>query len=611
MKRNDLIKYGDSIYRVLEISKDKIFVIDCKKKTIPFWILLSNIEGYTLILESNLFEYISLPLHNSDTIDGKSLCIMNKRYTLISAILPFVSDFKMRNKIISAISAENGICRQTIINYLCLFLVYQDKIVLAPKQCVSKTKLTNDEKNFRWAINKFYLNQNKNSLRTAYTLMLKEKYCDCFGVLHPDYPSFNRFRYFYRKNKNLQTYYISRNGIKDYQKNYRPLLGDGIQEFAPAVGVGMLDSTVCDIYLVNDAGKLVGRPILTVCVDAYSGLCCGYSLSWEGGVYSLLGLMLNIISDKQKLCKKHGIIIEKTEWNCDMLPGTFVTDRGAEYISETFEQLADIGIKIINLPSFRADLKSGVERFFGLIQDSFKPYLKGKGIVMPDYQERGAKDYRKEACLTMNDFEKILLHCIIYYNTQRILKNFPYTEDMFNHNVQPFANCIWNYGKLQSGANLIKIEKKLLTLTLLPRTIGKFARNGLKVNRMRYKNDDYTEKYLSGGDVTVAYNPDDVSYIWLIDKNKYIRFELIENRFKGKNLTEVQQLQKTQKNLIQASERENIQAKIDLTNHILTIANRIINQSDISTKGIRNTRQKERNKTHINYMNIGDDENGK
>ena len=66
MKRNDLIKYGDSIYRVLEISKDKIFVIDCKKKTIPFWILLSNIEGYTLILESNLFEYISLPLHNSD-----------------------------------------------------------------------------------------------------------------------------------------------------------------------------------------------------------------------------------------------------------------------------------------------------------------------------------------------------------------------------------------------------------------------------------------------------------------------------------------------------------------------------------------------------------------
>ncbi len=44
--------------------------------------------------------------------------------------------------------------------------------------------------------------------------------------------------------------------FKDYQKNHRPLLGDGVQEFAPNVGFGMLDSTICDIYLVNDAGKL-------------------------------------------------------------------------------------------------------------------------------------------------------------------------------------------------------------------------------------------------------------------------------------------------------------------------------------------------------------------
>lgn len=109
--------------------------------------------------------------------------------------------------------------------------------------------------------------------------------------------------------------------------------------------------------------------------------------------------MLNIITNKQELCKKYGIIIEKSEWDCDMLPGTLVTDRGSEYISETFEQLADVGIRIINLPSFRADLKSEVERFFGLVQDSFKPYLKGKGIVMPDYQERGARDYRKDAWL--------------------------------------------------------------------------------------------------------------------------------------------------------------------------------------------------------------------
>lgn len=606
MRKNDILKCGDSIFRVLDIKNNEIFLIDCGKRTIPTWISEDEIQDCTYLTEKELKEYIPIPIPDFDTMDAKSLCIINERYTLISGILPIVSDFRMRNKRIAAISAEYGICRQTIINYLCLYLAFQDKAVLAPKPCISDTTLSHDEKNFRWAINKFYLNQNKNSLRTAYTLMLKEKYCDCFGVLHPDYPSFNRFRYFYRKNKKLQTYYISRNGIKDYQKNHRLLLGDGVQEFAPAVGVGFLDSTVCDVYIVNEAGNVIGRPLLTTCIDAYSSLCCGYSLSWEGGVYSLRGLMLNIITNKQELCKKHGIIIEKSEWDCDMLPGTLVTDRGSEYISETFEQLADVGIRIINLPSFRADLKSEVERFFGLIQDSFKPYLKGKGIVMPDYQERGARDYRKDACLTMEDFEKVLIRCIIYYNSQRILENFPYTEDMIKDKIQPFSNSIWNYGKSQNGANLIKIDKEILTLTLLPRTIGKFRRNGLIVNKMRYKNRDFIEEYLSGGTVKVAYNPDDVSNVWLIKNGSYIRFELIESRYAGKQLLEVQQLQEEKKSLVQAAETASIQAQIDLAAHILNIADNAIKHENTDVKGIRETRKRETRKTHINYMKEGE-----
>ena len=56
--------------------------------------------------------------------------------------------------------------------------------------------------------------------------------------------------------------------------------------------------------------RYVGRPILTACVDGYSGLCCGYSLSWEGGVYYLRSLMLNVIADKKERCRKFGIDID-------------------------------------------------------------------------------------------------------------------------------------------------------------------------------------------------------------------------------------------------------------------------------------------------------------
>lgn len=345
--------------------------------------------------------------------------------------------------------------------------------------------MTDDEKNIRWALNKFFYTQNKNSLNTAYTLMLKDKYCNAEGVLLPQYPSFYQFRYYYRNHKKTQNYYISRNGIKNYQRNNRPLLGDGIQEFAPAVGVGMLDATVCDIYLVNEAGGIVGRPILTACVDAYSGLCCGYSLSWEGGVYSLRNLMTNVIADKTELCRKHGISINPQQWNCNMLPATLATDMGKEYVSNTFEQIADLGVTIVNLQPYRPELKGAVEKFFDIVQGLYKPHLKGKGVIEPDYQERGAHDYRKDASLTMADFEKIILRCIVYYNSQRIVENFPYTEKKLADGVKPYASDIWNYGLNQAGANLIPADYNTLVLTLLPRTTGKFSRKGLLLEILR------------------------------------------------------------------------------------------------------------------------------
>ena len=249
----------------------------------------------------------------------------------------------------------------------------------------------------RWALNKFFYTRQKNSLSTAYAQMLRYKYCDASGVLLAKYPTIHQFRYFYRKHRSMQTYYISRDGLKHYQRSNRPLLGDGIQEFAPSIGTGMLDSTICDIYLVDDAGSLVGRPILTACVDAYSGLCCGYSLSWEGGVYSLKGLMINVIADKVDWCRRFGIHITQEDWNCHQLPAVLVTDMGSEYKSANFEQISELGVTLINLPPYRPELKGAVEKFFDLVQSLYKVQLKGKGVIEPDYQERGARDYRKDA----------------------------------------------------------------------------------------------------------------------------------------------------------------------------------------------------------------------
>lgn len=604
MKKNSLWKSREQIIRVLDVKNEKVFVIDCVKRTMPYWVIVDSLSGYEEYTESEMIQRTGAVIPDIEKLDAESRRFIREHFTMIAPVLPFVSDIKQRTYIINQIAAEKNVSKQTIRNYLCLYLIYQDESVFCPKQKEEK-ELTEDEKNMRWGLNKFYYNQHKNSLSTAYTMMLRAKYCDKNGVILPEHPSINQFRYFEKKYRKRQNYYISRNGLKDYQKNHRPLLGDGIQEFAPHVGVGMLDATVCDIYLVNDAGELIGRPILTACIDAYSGLCCGYSLTWEGGTYSLRGLMLNVIEDKKEHCKKFGIQIQKENWNCNRLPATLVTDMGSEYVSSTFEQIAELGVTLINLPAYRPELKGSVEKFFDLVQGYFKPVLEGKGVIEPDFQQRGSHDYRKDACLTLYQFEQILLRCILFYNSKRIIENYPFTESMIREQVLPTSCSIWDYGLKQASADLLDITSEELILTLLPRTEGRFTRQGLKVNGMRYRHDNYTEKYLTGGTVTVAYNPEDVSCIWLLENGSYIRFELIESRYRNKNLEEVESIKTGQKAVIKAFTREQTQAQIDLVNHIEMIAFTTDYRGQTKIKGIRENRRKEQIKAHKDYVKVG------
>ena len=154
------------------------------------------------------------------------------------------------------------------------------------------------------------------------------------------------------------------------------------------------------------------------------------------------------------------------------------------------------------------------------------------------------------------------------------------------------------------GANLINVDVHRMILTLLPRTTATFSRKGLRVNGLRYKHDDYTEAFLSGGEVTVAYNPDDVTEVWLIDKNEFVPFVLIESRFNGKTLSDVQALQKAQRQTVNAATADNLQGQIDLAEHIQVIASKG-KRSDVSIKNIRDTRKREQSRMHIDFVKEG------
>lgn len=590
-EKNQLLRQDGAVIRILARSEDKCLIIDCLKRRMPQWIPTDALCGWETCTQAEL-----LPVCTAKGLTAEQQKTVHERYTLIAPILPFIQDEGRRSEMIAHMAKLNRISKQTVRKYLCTYLAYQQTEALAPAQCQKEKPLSTDEKNFRWALNKFYYTRRQHSLATAYSLMLKEKYTDACGQLMDGYPPFHRFKYFYRKTFKTQTSLISRNGKCSYQRNSRPLLGT-VRDFAPSVGVGMLDGTVCDIYLVNDAGQLVGRPILTLCVDACTSLICGYHLSWEGGIYSLQQLMHNVVCDKVDWCRRHGIVISPEQWPVSgVIPGILVTDKGKEYVGSTFEQLTELGVRMVNLPPYRPELKGIVEHAFALIQGCYKPHLKDKGVIEPDFRERSGPDYRKDACLTIENFEKIVIHCILYCNNHRIIGEQALCEDMVNADVKPTANSVWQWSCTQDGANLIPVDAQRLRMTLLPRAEGRFTRRGLMVLKQRYRHCEgkFTEQYLRGGSVAVAYDPDDISAVWLVEGGLYTRFEIILKIYDNLSLEEVVQLQSRQQTIRKSIIPQKDRALVDLATSIEVITGSRSRKTDVKLEDIRQTHKTEK-----------------
>ena len=167
MKNNQLLKHGESIIRVLDIKSGKAFIINCKRNTVPRWVDIDTLTDYETCTDEVLD-----PLPDINYLDPQSRKFAYEHFTYIAGVLPFVTDKKRRCEAITQITEERRISKQTVCNYLWLYLVYQNIAALSPKTATTEKPLTDDEKNIRWALNKFFYTQNKNSLNTAYNTAL-------------------------------------------------------------------------------------------------------------------------------------------------------------------------------------------------------------------------------------------------------------------------------------------------------------------------------------------------------------------------------------------------------------------------------------------------------
>lgn len=541
MKRNELIRINENVYRILSISELKVLVINCHKATMPIWADINDFQSYETISEDDLLITLNTTLPSYDNLSNKQKKLVQEKYNLVAPIINCVDIPYERNEMIQRIAERKGISKQTIRKYLCKYLVFQDIC------CFFKPKkekvLSLDEKHFTYILNKHFYTSQKKSLHTTYLYLLREFYTDSSGNLIDKYPKFYQFKYYYYKTRKLSNYYISRLGKSSYERDHNVLLGDSHSYFN-SVGYCMVDSTIADIWLIDDNGNLLGRPIISAAICPFSEFLLGYVIGFQENTDFIKDLIIDI----------------NTRLN--LLPMVIISDQGKPYVSQCFANINDIGVELVALKPYAPNSKGLIEQFFNIIQNQYyKQYLQTKGVINSDFAIRGTPNYQKQATLTIEEFKQIISMAVKHFNEGRLIKNIPYN---CVGKCKPFAKDIFYYSLSLSPNAFIKVSNEELEKIMLPRTNGKFTRKGLIVNGLRYRALGYVDSFLKGGKAMVAYNPFNVSYVFLIDEGNYVKFDLIERFFDNKTIEEVQSIKKQKKEIINQYKEEALQSEMNM-----------------------------------------------
>lgn len=326
-------------------------------------------------------------------------------------------------------------------------------------------------------------------------------------------PTYKQFWYYCRTHADPEHDDIARLGEKEVRNRLHREHSGNAFRIKMSGELIQIDAWEADMSLTSshDSNQSIGRAIVYAAVDTISSKILAVYVGLDNNhVLSLTSLFMALAvgTSPSKYCTCY-----TTEPR--MLPQMAMTDRGADFISDAFDEVCRrLEIRHDFAPPATGVAKPKVERFFGWLAEKQEVVFDKKGRITKAYNS----NHHKESRWCLEDYLSFVVRSVDTHN-RCLLTDLMSTPDMIDKGIEKSPDQLWDYYLSDSYPRMITDLQQYL-FDLMPAARVSITQRGIMVNGLPYIAEDDKDlmdaMYLhkKGCKIDIRYDPRCMDYVY-------------------------------------------------------------------------------------------------
>ncbi|MDV6233594.1 Mu transposase C-terminal domain-containing protein [Rhodococcus cercidiphylli] len=269
-----------------------------------------------------------------------------------------------------------------------------------------------------------------------------------------------------------------------------------------------IDHTVVDLMVVDEYERQpIGRPYLTIAIDAFSRSVLGFVVTLEPPSSISVGLCLGRVCCEKQTWLEACELAEQVQWPMAGKPKQLYLDNASEFKSEALRRgCAQHAITLEYRPPGRPHYGGIVERIIGTAMTAVHEL---PGTTFSNPADRGSYDSDKHAALTLRELERWLVLAIASYHAS------------VHTGIGNTPAAVWAGEVAAVGhAPRVVLGETAFLVDFLPVIRRRLTRTGFVLDHVHYFSNalkPWVARREDLGRFVIRRDPRDLSRIWVLE----------------------------------------------------------------------------------------------